>query len=102
MRQLPKFPLRIQFGVRGWAVIAVAVAIFATFTFLAIGIFVLFLPVLLIAPILFWFLPKPKLYPIGPSLEKPRISDATVIDGDFSVVGRTLDNKSKPPRRRSP
>ena len=94
MQRLPNSPLQFQFGVRGWAAIAVGVAILAVAAFLAIGFLILILPVVLLASILFWFLPKPKFYRVGARSEKPPVTEATIIEGDFKVIDDTSDRNS--------
>jgi hypothetical protein len=82
-------PIRIQFGFRGWAAIAFALAILAAAALLAVSVFVLLLPALLIAPILYWLMPKPKPRPLPSSMnfDVPRPSiDTEIIEGDFTVV----------------
>ena len=82
-------PIRIQFGFRGWAAIAFALAILAAAALLAVSVFVLLLPALLIAPILYWLMPKPKPRPLPSStnygVPRPAI-DTEIIEGDFTVV----------------
>jgi len=95
MQRLPNSPIQFQFGVRGWAAIAVGLAILALVTFLAIGLFILILPVLLLAPILFWFLPKPRFHRVGAWSEKPPVTEATIIEGHFKVIDDTSDRKSE-------
>ena len=67
----------IRFGLRGWAAILVGLLVLGAITILALGFFVLLLPVLLLAPILYYFLPRPKAGQGEPG----------VIDGEFRVVG---------------
>jgi hypothetical protein len=83
-------PIRIQFGFRGWAAIVVAMAILAAIAFLAIGSFVFFLPVLIIAPIFYWLMPKPKPIsnPMSNDIPRPG-NDADIIEGEFTVVSAT-------------
>lgn len=101
MPQLPNSPIRIQFGFRGWAAVAVAMAILATVAFLAIGIFVFLLPVLIVAPILYWLMPKPQPKPISHTMHSdiPRqANDAEIIEGEFTVVGPTaVEHQSETP-----
>ena len=86
MQRLPNSPFQFRVGVRGWAAIAVGAAILAVVALLAIGFFILLLPLVLLAPILFWFLPKPRIYRFGARPEKPPATDAAVIEGDFKVI----------------
>ena len=79
-------PIRIQLGLRGWAAIVLGLAILAGIVFLTIGLLVFLLPVLLLAPILYWLLPKPKIYRVGNPATKKAADGATVIDGEFRVM----------------
>lgn len=83
MQQLP--PVRIQFGLRGWAAIILGLAIIGAVAFLAIGLLIFLLPVMLLSTLLYWFLPKPKRHPVFP-VAPPR--DSAVIDGNFQVIER--------------
>ena len=90
-------PLRIQIGLRGWAAIAAGLAILAAGIFLAIGLFVFLLPVLLLAPILYWLLPKPKIYRVGNPASEKAAQGATIIDGEFRVMDASvLKEKAEP------
>ncbi len=82
MPQQPNFRV-YQFGLRGWAAIALGLVILGALTILALGFFVLLLPVLLLAPVIYYFLPRPKIR--AATYERPQ--DATIIDGEFRVVG---------------
>ena len=95
MQQIPNSPIQFQLGVRGWAAIAVGVAILAVVTFLAIGFLILILPVVLLASILFWFLPKPKFHRVSAWSEKPPVTDATVIEGHYKIIDNTNDRNSE-------
>ena len=92
-------PIRIQFGVRGWAAIAIALAILAAFAVLAVSFLVFLLPVLLITPILYWLMPKPKLHPVSHAMNgkisRPS-TDTDIIEGEFTVVsGTTTKHQSR-------
>ena len=88
-------PLRIQIGLRGWAAIAAGLAILAAGIFLAIGLIVFLLPLLLLAPILYWLLPKPKIYRVGNPGTKKAAEGAAVIDGEFRVIdASTMEEKA--------
>ena len=90
MQRLPQF----QFGVRGWAAVAAGLAILAVIAFLAIGFLIFILPVVLLASLVFWFLPKPKIYRVP--AQKPPATDGAVIEGDFKVIRDTSDRNSGP------
>ena len=92
MPQPPKSPIPIQFGLSGWVGIISALATLALFVgaiaFLAVGLFVIFLPILLIVPILYYFLPhlKPKVAPLNGGATQWATKSQTIIDGEFRVV----------------
>jgi hypothetical protein len=78
---------------RGWAAIATAlailIAVIVAITFLAIGLFVFVLPVLLLAPLFYYFMPKPKpVHPVS-NLAKEAPSAPLIIDGTFRVTDLT-------------
>lgn len=59
MQQLPGSQYRLQFGLKRWVTIAVGLAIFiAVAIFLSIGFFFVVLPMILLAPIIYYFTPK--------------------------------------------
>ena len=95
MLRLPNSAIQFRFGVRGWAAIAVGVAILAVAAFLAIGFLILILPVVLLASILFWFLPKPKFHHVDAWSEKPPVTDATVIEGHYKIIDNANDRNSE-------
>ena len=97
MQLLPNSPVRIQFGLRGWAAIAVGIAILAAVSFLAIDFLVLILPVVLLGSILLWFLPKATLYRVDAPSEKPPANDAATIEGDLQVIEGACNENLKPP-----
>jgi hypothetical protein len=92
-------PIRIQFGFRGWAAIAVAMAILAAFALLAVGLLVFLLPALLIAPILYRLMPTLKPNPISHTLNNDILksaNDAEIVEGEFTVVNTTaVEHHSK-------
>jgi hypothetical protein len=90
MQRLPQF----QFGVRGWAGVAAALAALVVIAFLAIGLLIFILPVVLLASVVLWFLPKPKFYRVP--AEKPPATDGGVIEGDFKVITDTRDRNPQP------
>jgi hypothetical protein len=96
MRRLSNSPFQYRFGLRGWAAVAVGLAILAAISFLAIGFVVLILPVVLLAPIFLRFLPKSKFYRVSSPVEKPPATEATVIEGDFKVISSAPDRNSDP------
>lgn len=95
MQQLPNSPIRIQFGLRGWAAIILGLVIVCVIAFLAIGFLIFLLPVLLLSTVLYWFLPRPKRSPVFPA-EKPPAGGTTIIDGNFRVIDRSADTNANP------
>jgi uncharacterized membrane protein YphA (DoxX/SURF4 family) len=73
----------LRFGLRGWAAVGVGILALIAGAILVLGLFVLFLPILLLAPVLVYFLPRLKTY----SMRKQTRKDSTIIDGEFRVVG---------------
>jgi hypothetical protein len=96
MQRLPNSQVRFQFGARGWAAIALGLAMLAALSLLAIGFFFLILPVVLLAPILFWFLPKPKIHKVGARSGEPPTKATSVIEGDFKVISSAQNRNSDP------
>jgi hypothetical protein len=72
----------LRFGLRGWAAIGEATVVLVAVAVLALGLFVLFLPILLLAPVLYYFLPRPK----GYSLRRQQPKDSTIIEGEFRMI----------------
>ena len=60
----------------------------AAIAFLAIDLFVFFLPVLLIAPVLYYFLPnlRPKVVTLNGASTQWETKGQTIIDGEFRVL----------------
>ena len=74
-------------GLRGWAALAAGLAVLATIAVLAIGLLIFVLPIALLAPIVFWLLPKPKRAPASVPASNKQSSGAQIIDGSFTVTG---------------
>jgi UPF0716 family protein affecting phage T7 exclusion len=91
MPRPPNSPAQFQFRLSGWKAIAVGLVILATIiaalALLAIGFFVIFLPVMILAPVLYYFVPKlrPRRFMRADAARQPKDRGA-VIDGDFRVV----------------
>lgn len=109
MSRPPKSSIRIQFGLSGWVAIISALAIFsvlvAAIAFLAVGLFVILLPILLIAPVLYYFMPnlRPKVVPLNGGETQWETKGHTVIDGDFRVVDACeVEGNAKPPGESGP
>jgi hypothetical protein len=81
------------------AALAIFAAITVAITFLAIGLFVFALPVLLIAPVLYYFRPRPKLHPVRADvMEENPTSKTAIIEGEFRVVDVSeVEGKTEPP-----
>jgi len=78
--------INLRGGLRGWGAIAAGLAVLATIAFLAISLVIFVLPIVLLAPIVFWLLPKPKRAPTSVSASSKQSSGSQIIDGSFSVV----------------
>jgi UPF0716 family protein affecting phage T7 exclusion len=91
MPRPPNSPVQLQLRLSGWKAIAVGLVILATIIaalgLLAIGFFVFFLPVLILVPVLYYFVPKlrPRRFTQTDAARQPKDGGA-VIDGDFRVV----------------
>jgi hypothetical protein len=93
MQQLPGSQYRLQFGLRGWATIVVGLVILiAVATFLAIGFFFVVLPMIVLAPIIYYFMPR-KSWHVARTPETiatMRAADegkgGAVIDGECRVI----------------
>jgi hypothetical protein len=106
MQQLPGSQYRLQFGLKGWAAIIVGLAIFiAVASLLAIGFFFVVLPVMVLAPVICYFIPKKSSYVVaspertGPLRTTGEAKGGAVIDGDYRVIAADPDKeKIGPPR----
>ena len=102
MQQIPGSQYRLQFGVKGWAAIVLGIAILVAtliaVAFLAISLLVFALPVMLVAPVLFYFMPKRKVFFVGTpgatgmTNTTNESTPGTIIDGSFRVID------AKPPK----
>jgi hypothetical protein len=93
MQRLKNSPVRIQIGLRGWAAIAaslvILIAVPVVIAFFAIGLFVFVLPAMLLAPLIYYFVPKSKpVHPVSASAED-KLKRPTTIDGTFRVTDMT-------------
>ena len=101
MQQLLGSQYRLQFGLKGWASIMVGLAIFiAVSTFLAIGFFFVVLPMIVLAPIIYYFMPR-KSEHVMATPETMRTIRTTgeeeggaIIDGEYRVIEAAPDTKS--------
>jgi hypothetical protein len=68
--------------------LAIFAVLVAAIAFLAVGLFVFFLPVLLIAPVLYYFMPnlRPKVVTLNGASTQWETKGQTIIDGEFRVV----------------
>ena len=90
MPRLHNSPIHVQVGLRGWAaiaaILAILIAVAVALAFLAVGFFIFVLPVMLIAPLFYYFLPKAKpVHPVGDSAEE-ELNLPTTIEGTFRVT----------------
>jgi hypothetical protein len=101
MQQLPGSQYRLQFGLKGWAAIVVGLAIFiAVAAFVAIGFFFVVLPMIVLAPIIYYFMPRKS----GHVMTAPETTrtmrmtgekeGGTVIDGEYRVIEADPEIKS--------
>lgn len=93
MQQLPGSQYRIQFGAKGWLAIALGlIAFIAVAIALAIGFFFIALPLIVLAPLLYWFMPKRKIGSVinpgatGVVYDATDSARGTIIDGEFKVI----------------
>jgi hypothetical protein len=94
---LQESPRHIRVGLRGWVAIATGLALLVALAFLAIGLFIFFLPVLILAPVLYWLMPKPKIYRVSNPASKNSARGTTIIDGEFRVIdANTSGDDSRP------
>jgi hypothetical protein len=102
MPQIPNSPFRIQFGARGWVAIAMAAAMLALLVFLALGFLILLLPIAVIGSLLYWLLPRPRIYRFGNPAEESPAEDAGVIEGTFRASEADADAHLTLPGERDP
>jgi O-antigen/teichoic acid export membrane protein len=93
MQQLPGSQYRLQFGLTGWASIIVGLAIFIVVaTFLAIGFFFVVLPMIVLAPVIYYFMPRKGGHvvrtaeTIGTMRTTGEEKVGAVIDGEYRVI----------------
>ena len=93
MQQLPGSQYRLQFGLKGWASIIVGSAILiAVATFLAIGFFFVVLPMILLAPVIYYFMPRKSWHVVrtpetmGTRMVPDEVKGGAVIDGEYRVI----------------
>lgn len=91
MQQLPGPQYRIQFGIKGWLAIAFGlVAFIAVATALTVGFFFIALPMIILAPLVYWFMPKRKIGAVinpgvtGVVYDANDSAPGPIIDGTFS------------------
>jgi hypothetical protein len=90
MRQLPGPRHGIHFGLKGWAALFAGLAIFiAIASLLAIGFVIFVLPMIVLAPLIYYFIPKKTLYVMetsAPIEVTDNTKHGTIIDGQFRVI----------------
>lgn len=99
MSRLPNSQIHFQLGLRGWAAIAAAIIILiavpVAIAFFAIGLFVFVLPVMLLAPLFYYFMPKQKsTFDSVSDLPNEVPNSATIIDGTFRVTDSSSPKES--------
>jgi hypothetical protein len=86
MQQLPSSQYRMQFGIKGWAAIAIGLTAFiAVATLLAIGFLFVALPMIVLAPLIYWFMPK-RISVSGQPTNMEARGNSQIIDGTFHEV----------------
>jgi hypothetical protein len=100
MQRLTGSQYRLQFGLKGWASIVVGLAIFiAVASFLAIGFFFVVLPVMVLAPVIYYFIPKKITHVVarpewtGPFRPAGEAKGGAVVDGDYRVIEADPDKE---------
>jgi len=94
MPRIPNAPGQFQFQLSGWKAIAFGLAflaiIIAVLILLTIGFFVIALPIMLLSPVLFYFVPRlrPKRFTQDEATGSP-MNDGEIIDVDYQVVDET-------------
>jgi len=94
MSRLKNSPVRTQISLRGWAAIAasliILIAVPVVIVFFAIGLLVFVLPAMLLAPLIYYFVPKSKpVHPVRASAVEER-KRPTTIDATFRVTDMTI------------
>ncbi len=93
MHQPPGSQYRLRFGLKGWALIIVGLAVLITVAvFLAIGFFLVVLPMIVLAPVIYYFMPRngghivrtPET--IGTMGTTGEVKRGAVIDGEYRVI----------------
>jgi hypothetical protein len=101
MQQLPNSPIRFQLGLRGWISVVVGLAMFAALTalvsLLALGIFIIAVPLFILAPLVLHLRRKNALAmiidPHQESLIVPK-SQPAIIEGTFSQGDQITSKKA--------
>jgi hypothetical protein len=103
MPQPPVSPIRFRLGLSGWTALAsgliLLVAILAAVIFLALGFFIFLLPAMILAPVLYYFMPglKPAPRPGRGAGKTGATEEPTIIDGEFRVINDpTLEDRPRP------
>ena len=95
MTQPGQFRIFPRLGFRGWTILivwlALLVAILITFTLIAFGLFLFFLPVLAIVTLLYYLFPSRFRNP-----RYGRTEDATIIDGEYRIVDSPQVERRQP------
>src|ERR1700692_1646231 len=100
MQQLSGSQYRLQFGLKGWASIIVGLAIvIAVATFLAIGFLFVVLPMIVLAPVIYYFTPRKSEHVMrapettGTMRETSEVKGGAVIDGEYRVIEADPDEE---------
>jgi 4-hydroxybenzoate polyprenyltransferase len=101
MQEFNNQRIQLKFGIKGWMAIGVGVAILGAITtavvLLAVGLFVFTLPMLILAPLIYWLVPKrkPENKPIQHPLRMATSNNTEIIEGEFRVIDRDDDNNQR-------
>ena len=93
MHQPPGSQYRLQFGLKTWVSIVVGLAVLIMVAvFLAIGFFVVVLPMIVLAPVIYYFMPRSSRHIVGnpETIGTMRTTGegkgGAVIDGEYRVI----------------
>ena len=94
MPRIPNAPGQFQLQLSGWKAIAFGLVflavVIAVLVLLTIGFFVIALPIMLLAPVLFYFMPRlrPKRF-MQADPTQPPANGGEIIDVDYQIVDET-------------
>lgn len=99
MPRIPNAPGQFQLQLSGWKAIAFGLMflaiVIAVLVLLTIGFFVIALPIMLLAPVFFYFMPRPKRFTQADPTETPA-NGGEIIDVDYQVLDETPVETDQP------